>query len=49
MVNLHDPEIDNYKEDFKPRRCFDCGEIIDPEFIKEYPDTEVCEDCSIAF
>jgi RNA polymerase-binding transcription factor DksA len=31
--------IENKKE------CFNCGEEIDGETIKEFPDTEICSEC----
>lgn len=27
------------------KECFDCGEEINSETIKEFPDTEICSEC----
>lgn len=25
--------------------CFDCGEVIDPDTLDQFPDTEICSEC----
>ena len=43
VLDILEKQLKKMKPELKT--CFDCGEIVSAETLKEFPDTELCGDC----